>query len=102
MVTSWQIAGISITFMRDKREKKLVPNAVSWWGWVTFASFFVVSAIPFVYTGPLAFDGIISFWFAFFTWFIWCPWLSYYIIKAVGRLKAEDEAAAAAGQQINT
>ena len=49
----WQIAGASIVFMRDKREKKLVPNIVSWWGWITILSFFVVSAIPFVNTGPL-------------------------------------------------
>ena len=92
-VTSFQIAAISIVCMRDKREKKLVPDAVSWWGWVTFASFFAVSAIPFVTTGPLAFNGVISFWIAFFTWFIWIPSLSVFIIKAIPRLKAEDEAA---------
>ena len=88
-----QIAACSIVFMRDKREKKLVPDAVSWWGWITFASFFVVSAIPFVTTGPLAFNGVISFWIAFFTWFFWIPSLSYFVIKAVDRIKAEDEAA---------
>jgi hypothetical protein len=92
-VTSLQIAAISIVFMRDKRAKKLVPDAVSWWGWVTFASFFAVSAIPFVTTGPLAFNGVISFWIAFFTWFIWIPSLSYFIIKAIDRIKAEDAAA---------
>ena len=92
-VTSWQIAGASIVFMRDKREKKLVPNIVGWWGWITILSFFVVSAIPFVYTGPLAFNGVISFWIAFFTWFFWIPGLSYFIIKAIPRLQAEDAAA---------
>jgi len=92
-VTSWQIAGASIVFMRDKREKKLVPDAVSWWGWITIVSFFAVSAIPFVTTGPLAFNGVISFWIAFFTWFFWIPSLSFFIIKAIPRLKAEDEAA---------
>ena len=44
-------------------------------------------------TGPLAFNGVISFWIAFFTWFFWIPALSYYIIKAIARLQAEDEAA---------
>jgi len=92
-VTSFQIAAVSVVFMRDKREKKLVPHAVIWWGWVTFASFFVVSAIPFVTTGPLAFNGVISFWIAFFTWFFWIPSLSFFIFKAVDRIKAEDEAA---------
>ena len=93
MVTSFEIAGCSIVFMRDRRERKLVPDVVSWWGWVTVASFFVVNAIPFVTTGPLAFNGVISFWIAFFTWFFWIPSMSYYIIKAVDRLKAEDAAA---------
>ena len=92
-VTSFQIAAASIVFMRDKREKKLVPDAVSWWGWITFASFFVVSAIPFVKDGPLAFNGVISFWIAFFTWFFWIPGLSYFVIRAIDRIKAEDEAA---------
>jgi hypothetical protein len=95
-VTSFQIAAISITFARDKRSKPLMPSWVNWWGWVTFASFFVVSAIPFVNTGPLAFNGVISYWIAFFTWFIWCPVVSYFILKAIPRLKAEDEAAASA------
>lgn len=97
LVTSFQIAASSIVFMRDKREKPLVPSYVCWWGWVTVASFFVVNAIPFVTTGPLAFNGVISFWIAFFTWFFWIPGLSYYVIKAVDRLKAEEAAASLAG-----
>jgi hypothetical protein len=94
MVTSFQIIGVCIVFMRDRRVKKLVPEAVVWWGWVTVASFFFVLAIPYVKTGPLAFDGVISFWIAFGCWFIWIGSLSYFIIKAVDRLKAEDAAAA--------
>jgi hypothetical protein len=93
MVTSFQIAAISIVFMRDKREKQLVPNWVSWWGWVTFASFFPVSLIPFFSTGPFAWNGSFNFWIAFFAWFIWCPLVSTYVIKAIGRIQAEDEAA---------
>jgi len=97
-VTSFQIAAISIVFMRDKREKPLVHPWVCWWGWVTVASFFPVNIIPFVTTGPFAFNGSFNFWIAFPTWFVWCPALSYYILKAIPRIKAEDEAAAAAGQ----
>src|ERR1700681_4088827 len=93
-VTSFQIAAVSVVFMRDKREKKLVPHAVIWWGWVTFASFFVVTASPFFTTGQLAFNGVISFWIGFFTWFFWIPSLSFFIFKAVARIKGEDEAAA--------
>ena len=30
---------------------------------------------------------------SFFTWFFWIPAMSYFVIKAVDRLKAEDAAA---------
>jgi hypothetical protein len=95
-VTSLQIIGVSLVFMRDRRVKKLVPVAVSWLGWVTVASFFFVLAIPYVTTGPLAFDGVLSFWIVFGTLVIWIGSMSYFIIKAVDRLKAEDAAAARA------
>lgn len=96
MVTSFQIAAISLVFLRDRREKPLVPSFVSWWGVVVIATFFPVSLVPFFTTGPFAFHGSFNFWIAFFTWFIWCPMLSYYVVKAVDRIKAEDEAEAAA------
>jgi hypothetical protein len=102
LVTSFQIAAVSLVFMRDKRPEPLVPSWVCWWGWVTLASFFVVNAIPFTTTGPLAFNGVISFWIAFFTWFIWCPSLSYYVIRAIGRLEAEDAAAGRTGDVHET
>lgn len=92
MVTSWQIIACSVCFMRDKREKKLVPNYVSWWGFVTVASFFPVSLIPFFKTGPFAFDGLFNFWVAFPTWYIWIVLMSFFIIKAVYRLEAEEKA----------
>jgi hypothetical protein len=93
MVTSWQIIAASIVFLRDKREKKLVPAWVSWWGYVTVASFFPVSLIPFFKTGPWAFQGLFNFWIAFPTWYIWIVSMSIYIIKAVNRIQVEDGAA---------
>lgn len=93
MVTSFQIAAISIVFLRDRREVPLMPPFVSWWGVVTIVSFFPVSLVPFAKTGPFAFHGSFNFWIAFFAWFIWCPLVSYYVFKAVDRIKAEDEAA---------
>jgi len=94
MVTSFQIIGATIVFMRDRREKKLLPTPVCWFGWITVMTFFPVLAIPYVETGPLAFDGVICFWIAFGTFIGWIAILSYYTIKAVDRLKAEDAAAA--------
>ena len=93
MVTTFQIFAVSIVFLRDTREKPLVPAWVNWWGFVTCAAFFPVSLIPFFKTGPFAFQGAFNFWIAFFTWYIWVTAVSIYVIKAVGRLQIEDGAA---------
>lgn len=98
MVTSWQIIAAAVVFLKDKRETKLVPNWVSWWGFVTVASFFPVSLIPFFKTGPFAFQGMFNFWIAFPTWYIWIVAMSFYIIKAVSRIEKEDKQAEAAAQ----
>lgn len=95
MVTSWQIIAAAVVFLRDRREQKLVPSWVSWWGFVTVASFFPVSLIPFFKTGPWAFHGLFNFWIAFPTWYVWIVSMSIYIIKAVGRIQIEDGAALA-------
>ena len=92
-VTSFQIAAASIVFMRDKREKKLVPTSSA--GGAGSRSHRSSWSAPSrsLRTGPLAFNGVISFWIAFFTWFFWIPGLSYFVIRAIDRIKAEDEAA---------
>ena len=94
MVTSFQIMGASIVFLSDTREKKLIPAWVSWWGWVTIASFFPVSLIPFFKTGPFAFNGLFNFWVAFPTWYVWIVSMSIYVIKAINRVEIEDGAVA--------
>ncbi|MES2681952.1 MAG: hypothetical protein V4650_00395 [Pseudomonadota bacterium] len=93
MVTSWQIIAASLVFLRDRREHKLVPAWVSWWGFVTVATFFPVSLVPFFTSGPWAFHGSFNFWIAFFTWYIWIVSMSFFIIRAVSRIEVEDGAA---------
>lgn len=100
MVTSWQIIAAAVVFLRDKRAKPLVPAWVCWWGFVTVASFFPVSLIPFFKTGPFAFHGMFNFWIAFPTWYIWIVSMSIFIIKAVNRIQIEDGAAQAAEQPM--
>jgi len=101
MVTSWQIIAAAVVFLRDKREKKLVPSWVSWWGFVTVASFFPVSLIPFFKTGPFAFNGLFNFWVASPTWYVWIVSMSFFIIKAVRRIEIEDGAAQHADSAVH-
>jgi len=92
MVTTFQIFAVGVVFLRDKRERPLMPAWVCWWGFVTCAAFFPVSLIPFFKTGPFAFHGMFNFWIAFFTWYIWVSAVSWYVIKAIRRLEQEDGA----------
>ena len=100
MVTSFQIIAAAVVFLKDKREKKLVPSWVSWWGFVTVASFFPVSLVPFFKDGPFAFHGMFNFWIAFPTWYIWIVSMSIFIIKAVNRIEIEDGAAEAKAESV--
>ncbi|WP_428311872.1 hypothetical protein [Hydrocarboniphaga sp.] len=90
MVTSFQIFAVAMVFMRDKREKPLMPSWVSWEGFITVASFFPVSLIPFFKSGPFAFHGLFNFWIAFPTWYIWVSAVSFYTIKAIHKLEQEE------------
>ena len=92
MVTTFQIFAAAVVFLRDRRAKPLVPTWVNWWGFFTCVVFFPVSLIPFFKTGPFAFHGLINFWVAFFAWYVWVFAMSFYVIRAVGRLKEEDQA----------
>ncbi|MDB5985816.1 MAG: hypothetical protein JWR16_869 [Nevskia sp.] len=99
MVTTFQIFAVGIVFLRDQREKPLMPAWISWWGFVTCAAFFPVSLIPFFKTGPFAFHGLFNFWIAFFTWYIWVTAVSFNIIRAISRLQQEDGAASPSAAQ---
>lgn len=90
MVTTFQIFGISTVFMRDTREKPLMPGWVNWWGFFTIATFFPVSLIPFVKSGPFAFHGTFNYWIAFTAWYVWVVAVSFNVIRAIGRLQEED------------
>jgi hypothetical protein len=91
---TFAIGAVSIVFAKDRRETPLVPRWLCWWGWFTVIVFFPVSAIPFVKSGPLAYNGLISWWVALIPWGVWMFLLSYYLLKAIDRLKAEDAARA--------
>lgn len=88
--TSIQLFAVGVAFLKDKRAQMLVPKFVSWWAiWVGFM-FIAECLMPFFKSGPFARDGMLNFWIEFLIWFVWCPTLTFYLVKAVGRIEREE------------
>jgi hypothetical protein len=94
-VTSVQMFAMGAAFLADRRKHPLVPRWMAWYGiWVGFA-FVAECLMPFFKSGAFARQGLLNFWIEFTIWFVWCPGVSYFLIRAVPRL--EEEARTAAG-----
>lgn len=89
-VTTVQLFAAGVGFMRDKRTTPLIPKWLAWYGiWVGFM-FVAECLMPFFKTGAFARDGILNFWIEFMIWFVWCPTLTFYILKAINRIEQEE------------
>lgn len=88
-ITSVQMIAVGIACLSDYRAKPLVPRVVSWYGIFVGIAFAAECIMPYFYSGIFSRQGLWNFWIEFMMWFVWCPVLSYYMIKAVPRLKKE-------------
>lgn len=70
-VTSLQAIAAGLVGLADTSARPVFPRWVC--GWAIFAglSFIPLTAMPFFKTGPLAWNGLFSFWTLFGTYFIW-------------------------------
>ena len=87
--TTVQMCAMSIAFLRDPRTPKLVPKWLSWYGIWVGLMFFAEIAMPFVKSGPFDRAGLLNFWIEFPIWFVWILCLSYFLMKAIGRIESE-------------
>lgn len=87
--TSVQMVAMAVIFLADKREVPLFPKLMNWYTiWVAFI-FLALIILPFVKSGPFAWNGWFNYWIAFFAWFIWITGQSYFTFRAIGRLEQE-------------
>lgn len=80
---------IAIPILTDKRPEPIFPK---WFGWFTIAS--VVSFLPgsfggFFYEGPIAFDGLLSYWIPLSTYLIWMTVTTIMLLKTINKQEAE-------------
>ena len=93
-VTTLQMVAIGVAFLSDRRARPLIPRWLSWYGIWVGVSFAAECLMPYFKVGPFERGGILNFWVEFGAWFIWCPSLTFYVLKAIGRLEAEKVASA--------
>lgn len=88
--TSIQLFAVGAAFLKDRRAQRLVPKWLSWYAiWVGFM-FIAECLMPFFKTGPFARDGVLNYWIEFTIWFVWCPSLTFVLLRAVRRIEAEE------------
>ncbi len=91
-VTSVQAIAAGLVGLADKSARPLFPRWVCGWAIFTGLSFIPLTAMPFFKTGPLAWNGLISFWTLFGTYFIWTASMGFCMAKdASRRLREERE-----------
>jgi hypothetical protein len=61
-VTSVQAIAAGIVGLAEQGERRVFPRWVSYWAILAGVSFLVLTAMPFYKTGPIAWNGAISFW----------------------------------------
>ncbi|MEA2647615.1 MAG: hypothetical protein QOG61_50, partial [Candidatus Binataceae bacterium] len=89
-VTSVQAIAAGPVGLADKSARPVFPRWVSWWAIFAGLSFIPLTAMPFFKTGPLAWNGLLSFWTLFGTYFIWTASMGVCMAKdALRRLHEE-------------
>jgi hypothetical protein len=91
-VTSVQAIAAGIVGLADESAVPVFPRWVSYWAIFAGLSFIPISAMPFFKTGPLAWNGAITFWALFGTYFTWTASMGVCMAKdASRRLREEGE-----------
>jgi len=84
-VVTVQGIAISLAIYADKRETPILPRWFAWFNIWAQIVFLPGTVIPFFKDGPLAWNGLFSFWIPAVVYTIWMLALTYLLVKAVGR-----------------
>lgn len=89
MGTVLQYVALATAFLLDKRVKPLLPSWVCWLTYAVAVLYIADAIIPFFFSGPFSWHGLVSFWVVYSMYFVWMVPVSYYVLKAIDRLKSE-------------
>ena len=90
-VTSVQAIAAGLVGLADDSERPVFPRWVSGWAIFTGLSFIPLTAMPFFKTGPLAWNGALSFWTLFGIYFFWTASMGICMVRdAINRLREHE------------
>jgi hypothetical protein len=89
-VVTIQGVAISLSIFGDKREEPILPRWFAWMNLWAQLVFLPGTVIPYFKDGPLAWNGIISFWVPAIIYTIWMLTLTKLLLNAVNRQRAEE------------
>ena len=88
--TSVQAIAAGLVGLADKSARPVFPRWVSAWAVFTGISFVPLTIMPFFKSGPLAWNGAISFWALFGTYFFWTASMGVCMVKDASRRVREE------------
>jgi hypothetical protein len=95
---SLQAIALGIVGLADKSREPVFKPWVCYWSIFTGLSFLPITVMPFDQTGPFAWNGFLTFWFAFTTFFVWSASVGWSMASdARRRLRAEEGTAIPGG-----
>ncbi len=89
-VVTIQGVAISLAIFGDKREEPILPRWFAWMNLWAQLVFLPGTVIPYFKDGPLAWNGVISFWVPAVIYTIWMLTLTKLLLNAVNRQRAEE------------
>ncbi|WP_183093581.1 hypothetical protein [Nocardioides stalactiti] len=92
-----QSIAIGVAVLIDRRATPLFPRWFAWMSFLTAACYVPLMLMPFFRTGPVAWDGAVSFWVVFVEFFAFTAVATVLTWRALKRLESEDLLEAAAG-----
>lgn len=85
-----QIISFGVAIILDARQRPLFPRWVGWASCGLALTYTCVVLMPFVSTGPFAWNGLLSYWFALGGFFVWAALAMYYAFGAINRVVEEE------------
>jgi hypothetical protein len=90
MFSLLQSVALGVAILLDRRTQPLFPRWVGYLCFLTAALYVPLSLVPFVRTGPFAWQGLLNFWAVFVMFFVLIVVVTPYAFRAVRRLERED------------
>ncbi|MCW2749427.1 MAG: hypothetical protein JWR83_537 [Aeromicrobium sp.] len=89
MATFLQMCAVGAAIILDRRQRPFMPPWLAWASFLCAATFLPLVVLPFVQTGPFAWQGMFNYFIALGAFFIWLYVLAFYVYKAIGRVEQE-------------